>query len=235
MYICSTIPVDTLAIKTPCKHLFHKNCLNPWTRKNWNCPYCSASFPDIKKAVKENDLQQFELGCRLGDFFRISGVAKSCVEFGSKELLELFYTIIPNAGFRDAFLEAITVNNLEIAELVYSLSKNSDKPVKLDNSKQIMKIAARYNSIEIMKFLFTIGWSIGYKLCCSSSGPFISVLDYAIAVDRDIEVVKFLIDHDVMLSKGLCDEVVIAIKRRRYDLVSYFVQIGADLNGFDYE
>ena len=34
----------------PCKHAFHYQCLEPWIKKNLNCPLCKKTLPIEKKA-----------------------------------------------------------------------------------------------------------------------------------------------------------------------------------------
>jgi hypothetical protein len=35
----------------PCKHNFHRVCLEPWTQGHAKCPYCSTEDPAIVAAI----------------------------------------------------------------------------------------------------------------------------------------------------------------------------------------
>jgi len=44
---------DELAVKLPCKHLFHEECVRTWLKKQHTCPTCRAPLPQKGTASSE--------------------------------------------------------------------------------------------------------------------------------------------------------------------------------------
>lgn len=44
---CEDVTVHSVAVRLPCSHMYHPNCIDSWLRQNHTCPICRCSLPTL--------------------------------------------------------------------------------------------------------------------------------------------------------------------------------------------
>lgn len=59
--ICSEdYVVGMEALKLPCSHVFHRDCVMPWLEQKQNCPICRAELSNVVPSIEELDCYSLE-------------------------------------------------------------------------------------------------------------------------------------------------------------------------------